>query len=693
MKKKWMKAMAVICLCSMGGPAYGAVPVAEVAVVESRADVGLGDELTKAIEQAKDTLGINSQVWDDFSYRGYDYGEGQRWALEWQRSDDDQQYLSAVIDEAGNIRSYQYSRPTDSSGLANIRQAEGAKIAEQFLLRIAGSYADSLALVTEQSTNQSRNNFRFVYQQSHAGLPVVDGTVTITVDRYTGSVVSCDVASGVNISGQGWADHRQAISLADAEKAMVKELGVELVYQASYRYQDKAYRIYPVYYLANNGQVIDGVTGKATPRNDEQMNLGQEKYANAEAAMDTGAGGRLSPKELAAVEKAAALLTKEQAADKLRQAVGLAENYLLENSNLDVRYDESSRYIWNLELSQTDSQQSISGTVDAQTGQLLSFYQYTGELEKLEQPQSKQQADEAVAAFLQQQAAAELGSSKLIPQQDDRGQINQYSYTYQRQVNGISFMDNGITVVYDASAGQITTYQLSWNKSAEFPAITAAKAPQEMVPLIAEQADFALQYQRWGEGYRLIYDFCDQSAMQFDPFTGQRLNRWGETYVAPVLPIYQWQGASHEKGVQLYENGIYLDKEQLNSSGTITQGEFAQLLYRSIYPYGMIDDEQAMYDELQSRGLITGQEQNPSALVTRQEAARYAVRLLGYDRLLTYSKLFAYPYSDQCAEQDRAAVAIAGAMELLTVDDDNRIRSQEHITQGETFDLFAQALS
>ena len=160
-----------------------------------------------------------------------------------------------------------------------------------------------------------------------------------------------------------------------------------------------------------------------------------------------------------------------------------------------------------------------------------------------------------------------------------------------------------------------------------------------------------------------------------------------------MLPSYHWQGATSESAQRLYENGIYLDKSELNVQSAITQGELAELIYRSRYPYAEITDQKELYQELDRSGLIYAKEASPQSSVSRQQAALYAVRLLGYDRLTTYNALFAYPYPDQAEETYQASVAICGALGLLQTDSSGAIRPAHDLTQGEAFDLIYKALS
>lgn len=694
MRKQLFSAVTLACLMTVQVlPAYGAAlemaPVVEAADVE----VVRAEGLEAAALRAKEILAIDSTIWDDFTYDSYDSGSGQRWSLNWRQSADEDQRLSVTIDEAGVIRSYYYYRPLKVSGLAAVRLAQAQQHADAFLAQVAVGYADSLHRLPEEAVSQSGDSFTFVYQQQHDGIPVADGTVTIEVNRYTGSVTSFYVNESVACGQIDWPSAGRVITAAAAERALLGEIGVELVYLGAYDYGTETYRVYPVYRLSKSNQVIDAMTGKAVTLTDNPAVAFGKAYANESAAMDSGSAGgaRLSPQELAAVEANSQLVSREAAVSTLRQAAGVGADYAVRSAALSAGAYEKDRYIWRISLQSGDERQSVSGSVDAQTGQLLGFYCYD-EGEALAEPQSEAQAARAVAAFLQRYAPAELAASEAVETAAAAGEPY-YTYRYQRLVEGTAFPDNGLSVSYDGRTGRITSYQLDWNRSVTFPSVQEAKQPGEIVRDMVKEAQFTLQYAREAEGYRLIYDFADQSAMRFDPFSGSRLNWQGQAYVPQTLPVYRWQGAANENAQRLYENGIYLNEANLAGQRSVMQGELAQLLYRSRYPYAEASDMAAVYEELNRLGLILQKEAAPNAAVPRQQAALFAVRLLGYERLSTFSDLFVYPYSDPAEESYQASVAMAGALGLLTADGSGHIRPTENLSLNEAFDLLYRALS
>ena len=134
MKKQLLSAMTLACLMTVQAlPAYGAVMEASEAPKDAAVGTPSALDLSAATLQAKAILGIDSAIWDDFSYDSYDNGDGLRWTLNWRQSANPQTYLSAVIDQRGVIRGYNYYQPVEDSGLAAIRQIQAKQAADAFL--------------------------------------------------------------------------------------------------------------------------------------------------------------------------------------------------------------------------------------------------------------------------------------------------------------------------------------------------------------------------------------------------------------------------------------------------------------------------------------------------------------------------------------------------------------------------------
>lgn len=99
-----------------------------------------------------------------------------------------------------------------------------------------------------------------------------------------------------------------------------------------------------------------------------------------------------------------------------------------------------------------------------------------------------------------------------------------------------------------------------------------------------------------------------------------------------------------------------------------------------------------MYQSLTNWGVITKTEIAPTALLSREEGAKYLIRLLGYDKLVQKADLFRYPYTDEGNAALKGYVALAGGLGLLTVADD-AIKPQAPLSIMDGFYGVYQALN
>lgn len=638
-----------------------------------------GDELTDTIEKAKEILVIDSNFWNDFDYNAYENADGTRWNLNWRSTQDDSQWLNAEVDQDGHIYSYTHYIMRNQEGLAQLRRASAQANSDSFLRQVLpDAYAE---FVLTDDVSGSSNEFRFTYQQMRDGVPIKDALAYIAVNKYDGTVSSYYLGRGVALHGETFPQKSGVLSLSQAQEALEKEIGVELIYRSVYDYKTKETTIFPMYRLTDENKVIDAKSGKA-------LTLSQQ--INEFATMDSGAGARndvaksaeLSPEELKAVEHLSSLITKETADSAVRALIGNDLNgYVLNSASLNK--DRQNRYQWRLNYKNGDDQYAYAA-VDAQSRQVLSYSNYDAANEETSAIDGTKIAQD----FLAKAAPQQLKECQLLESDSEK----QTYFAYQRIVNGIAFIDNGITISID-SKGKIISYNLNWLFDGDFPSVNDVKTPAQAIAQMSDIAQYQLFYVN-DKTPLLVYDFADDASVYLNPFTLERINWRGESYTAVNIPAYQWQSSHRfiEYAEKLRENGIYLNESQLAPEAPMTQKQLLTLLYRARYPYDTATEEQ-IYDNLINWQLITKSEKAPEALLSRQDGAKYLIRFLGYDKLAQKSQLFNYPYSDTAAESERGYLALAGGLGLLMADENNHLNPESQLTIIDGFYAVYQTLN
>ena len=104
--------------------------------------------------------------------------------------------------------------------------------------------------------------------------------------------------------------------------------------------------------------------------------------------------------------------------------------------------------------------------------------------------------------------------------------------------------------------------------------------------------------------------------------------------------------------MNLKKYGIGFEEESFRPDSEITQKDFIHLLTSAFFnrysaePYAINYDE--VYNTARNNGIISADEINREAYVTRIDAAKYMVRALGYEEIAKLDGIFAPKFTDVC---------------------------------------------
>ena len=210
-----------------------------------------------------------------------------------------------------------------------------------------------------------------------------------------------------------------------------------------------------------------------------------------------------------------------------------------------------------------------------------------------------------------------------------------------------------------------------------------------MFGLMDKEMNFGLQYVlQQGDKPQLVYDFLDISSQSYNPFTGNAVDYQNNPVQAKdEAPSYtdiegNWAESRIEK---LTDNGYYIyTGPEFNPNTAITQQNYLRLLTMVFFgdadARGYSDDE--VYNAMTSYGVITKEEVKRGSPVTRQEAAKFAVRVLGYDEAAGKGELFVKPYTDANDSAYLGYLALAKGFDLLVNNADGTIKPEQNLTNA-----------
>jgi len=656
---------------------------------------------SKGLEQA--ILKVKSIVtipedYKDFQYSSSQYKDNKGktvsvWDLNWNNSD----YsggISATVQDGGYLISYyKYSSDSQKEGLGTVTREAGQKTAADFLAKARPDIAKYFRL--EKNTDSSASDRHYYRYKPYVGDIVVSFVeARIEVDKHTGEVMGYYL-DGANEDLAKLPSADGVIGMEEAKAAWLEKINVPLSYYSDYDYSKKILTVFPAYSGTNTaGKAIDAKTGKVVTLYDGGYYFGDMGGASAEKAVAQDAAGNLSKEEIEAVENISNLITKEKAESIIRNTVpGITSSMKAVSAYFQKSYAEKDKYLWEIGFD------GAYGTVDAKTGELISFYLYTEKSGKGLASLSEAKAREKAENFLKKITPEKFAQSRFyenpgfIIYRTVPADITEYRFNYYRQVNGIDFVDNGFSITVNKNSGMIIQYNCNWYDSAEFPAVDDIITEKAAFDYIDDAAEFNLMYKKVNDGdTALVYDFAnDRISFLIDPFTGAKLGRDGKPYKDSSVPEYGDIGGhwAEETIKRLLENGYYLDGDKFNPNQKITQIGFLRFLYSPSQRY--YDDED-FYKMLINYKIINDEEKAPKAEITRQDAAKFTVRFLGLGKAAEHPEIYVNPFKDRVSDEYKGYAAICYGLNVMRGDKYGRFNGANQVTNAEAAVIIYNAL-
>lgn len=480
--------------------------------------VASDQELMNVTAQVKATLGLDTEVFDDFSgWSDEDALLGKRWHLEWSG---DGVGLSITADKDGKIYSYNRSQTTseepyyrgnggrmDIPSLPEDKSADALKAAQDFLDKVLTENVEAVKLEDDSTPSLYRNSYRYYGDVQLNGLdaPI---TCSVTVEPENLEVT------------RFWRSDEYSRYLSDIPSAEAKtteaqarrSLKSTLDMKAQY-VLDEDGKTAHVLYLPQYGDsyFVDGKTGELVNLTELRQLLARgasggasSKLLNTSAAADMAAPEEASRAEasLTQAEKDGAAklegaLSKEELDTIIQNAwpeLGLSK-YTLASASYTLRekdkpapaetegeeaaeteevkkeYDITCRLTYGRQVGSVTHNKTV--VVDAKTGELqsMSSRHIQGDWENEVKPTyslSMKQAQDKAEKFLTSFAGddyALLAQSDAVDAKDTESW--EYSFTYTHQAYGYFYYSNQYTVSVDAADGSIASIYKCFDNTVE----------------------------------------------------------------------------------------------------------------------------------------------------------------------------------------------------------------------------------
>lgn len=620
--------------------------------------------LDKAIEKAKEVFAIGSD-YEGFKSGFNSYDGRAEWQLNWNRETEPRGNISVRIDaitgEIIGMDRWQDVPPGQRySGLPKYSYEEAGKLAREWAKKLMPHYISQTRLVPNQEQpffgygDRGPAEYYYNFARVVNGVTFPEHNIYVRINGDTGEIM------GINLNWDNKLNFPSvAGKISTAQAAKVFGENVELVY-----FRPPGPRATPVklVYRVKNGSglLIDALTGKVIDDGYYYYDRYDRDGMGGDMAMEKPAKQDLTPAEQAEVDKLKNLLSAEKALEQVKKVIHIPSNLKQSESRLSYDHQYPEQKQWNLYWSseKESSYQSISASVDALTGELVSFNKWQKDYEEPagKQPRfTEEQAQKAAEDFIKKQQSRRFAEIKLEHSWSDnysaKGIPGIYRFSYVRLVNNIPFGNNGFDVEVNAYTGEVTGYRMAWwNLSFPKPAVLLDK--EKAVSAFLADGGLALDYiriyrEKNDSRVSLVYRLKDCPSYMIDAQTGKYLNWNGE----PILPrktdtFTDIAGHPAENDIKQLAraNIVKSDDGKFYPDRNITKLEALEMLVasRGWYmesPYRMLQDGKEQEEQRKrlinaalSLGIIAADEtKDLDKELTRLEMARLMINTLDYD--------------------------------------------------------------
>jgi hypothetical protein len=640
-------------------------------------------ELENAIRSAKAKIAVPADC-SKFSYYINTQNDNKKvWSLSW-NSTNYSKSVSVSIDSTGFISSfYSYTSYDYEKKLPKYTKEQGQKIAETFINKINPGLISKYKLVPNINQYYDSNSYNYTYIRQVNGIPFNRDSINISVNNKTSEInnFNCQYSDLVFPSAS------KAINTEAAQKAFTDKLGLKLVYLS--KQENDKISTYLAYIPKDTNKYIDAETGEVK----DNYYMYGPYYGTAGAELKSMANSNavasnLSPEEVEAVKNVSNLISKEDADKKVRALsfLNMDEGFTLNRFELSRDWRDPKGVLWNLGYSKPNKDnpnitRSVDVTMDAKTGEIVSFWTYyTPDKDakaKLTREQARAAIDESLKTVLGSKYSKVKYDSSYYDYYAQMGKtpndpLDSYTFRYNRVENGIEFPNNAVTVNYDNLTGNITNVSRDWNNDLTFV------DPKNVIPLT--QANETLFSQiGYGLGYSTEYPSEYDLKFGTDPskkakvilgyfinsnmpqiisaINGKVLNSDGSEYKVLATSDYKdIKGNRYENQIKLLtQMNVRYVEDLLKSNENVKQQDYFILLSKltDVYYFDInsfISDKKKnvdnMYETLISMKIISANDKRPDATVTREEAAKYLVDFLRMNKVASIKDIFVCKFKD-----------------------------------------------
>lgn len=588
---------------------------------------------------------------------------------------------------------------------------QASAIAEDFIQKSLPKEYNNFKF-KENTGNLNSNVYNFEFDYYKNNIPVDAVSAVVVVDAVTGKTVNFSTSLNNAIE---YEDNKGILSLAQAKEAYKRQLGVKVIYQSEYDYKNDEIKDVRLIYVPGYSReyVVDAKTGK-------RINLYKEMYGAALGSGDSKENAsnesvmkpQLTEQEMSEIQSKADLASLNQAKEKIASyGIEILKDDMKVNSAqlYESKMNTSSGYIWSINYIGAEGESNASVQVDARTLELIGFNSYNydyseNQITSAQIENAKNKAEKSLTKY------SKIRKEKLVIDavslEEQENTKSPFIYIrYVRVENAVEFPENYIDMIYDVSNDSLISYNQNWY-SIKFPENKNIVSAETIYSQIFNENHLMLKYKiRYSSNAtiksKLIYEVNQEDYSKpiiFDAITGKRIVPEQNEGWIPV-EYEDLDKSKYSKEIQtLLILGIGFEGGELNPQKIIKQDEYLYLIAQTFeympLPLYKIEnmtelEKNNIEEQLKARGILLKDEKMLNQEITREEALKFLIRALGYEKIAVNTQIFKLNINDDSKVSDKyiGYVAIGEALNIMIKDEKNNFYPQSKVTREEALKM------
>lgn len=658
------------------------------------------DNLEAAIITAKSKIDIPPEL-TEFDSNIAQTDSGSEYYLNWY-SKDSEGRMNIGINDYGDIlyfSSHNQSAQDAKPRFAAYTAEELAEKAFDWLKDINPSWLRDLSLeyaTFEQGSNIYNRNSYINFERRIDGIKFLNDSVSFNVDNMTGEI--CYMSSNWT-----YADNIQSTGgILDEISASEKFFSIsslELVYES-----DNSGNAHLVYIPENPQLKISADEGKEIRlyRIYEPEDAMAGDNSAASEALRGDEAGKLTESELKNLAEIDGLLSQDKLVELAQSLSNTGLDSAVFNScnysrgytynsgeELPSNYTASLSFVFN---EGTENEYNGYVTLDAQTGELISYHAYSYRRDDNLQSLSITAADAISTAnvFISQNAPDKV-SDIVTPSADDTEAGDIYYLNFVRHNNNIPLRENSISVSVDSDSGYICGYNVNWDDTISFDSSDGIKTISEAEGAFSENIGFELSYvYSYSIGKSkpeivLAYGLDTYKPHKIDAKTGDAISYLLED--TPICPTDISGHYAYDEICVLFGAGIINgdDTAAFRPDDAITYRELAAMVSRLKVRYPIWELSEIKYFMRDNKILVKDELFAPDEPACRIDGPVYIIKALGYGEIAELNNIYNLTFADadKIPTEKIGYAAIAKGLKIINGDENGCFNPNDKLTRAD----------